>query len=102
MFDIKEFLAMSEDELYRWLLDNDYIIRASSQSLADLAFQLRDEVIMLKGFPFIAAQVYNHVHGYKPNKGEIHAPIVMMWIWFASHAKPEHWIAAALAAKETK
>ncbi len=106
-------LDMSEEEQFKWLCDKGITDGSLARSqvthkivtrwirieFADLAFRLRDEAIMLKEFPYIAAEVYNHAHDYKPNKGEIHAPITMMWIWFATHAKPVHWIIASLIAK---
>ena len=111
--ELLKVLDMSEDEQWGWLIYNrakyGYVLfqdclsgNSKRMAIADLAFRLRDEAIMLKEFPFLMARVYNHAHGYKPNKGEIHAPIMMMWIWFAGYAKPIHWVIASLIAKETK
>ena len=85
-------LNMSEEEQFKWLIEkgitdgslarsqvtHKIVTRWIKIELADLAFRFRDEAVMLKEFPYIAAEVYNHAHGYKPNKGEIHAPIMMI------------------------
>ena len=99
--ELLKVLDMKEDEQWCWAVKKFNLVYPRD-TLPCLAFRLRDEAIMLKEFPFLMARVYNHAHGYKPNKGEIHAPIMMMWIWFAGYAKPIHWVIASLIAKETK
>lgn len=71
-------------------------------SLADLAFRLRDEAVENREFMWACAKVYNKAWKYKLEPHEVDAPTIAMWVWFANHAKPIHWIIAALIAKETK
>ncbi len=70
--------------------------------LADLAFRPRDEAVMLKSFQWTAAEVYNKAHHFGLKESETHAPTMMVWVWFATHAQPIHWIIASLIAKAQK
>ena len=93
MFDIKEFLAMSEDEKWN-LLENKYG-KGSFHSFETLAFRLRDEAVAKNSRAF-----HNVIY-------EVMLIVVGddQWAtayWGECYSKPEHWIAAALAAKETK
>lgn len=93
-------LDMSEEEQKQWLHDNFLNREYYYPSLADLAFRLRDEAVLLDNFPWACAEVYNYAHNYKLGPNEVPAPTTLMWIWFANQARPIHWIIAALIAKE--
>lgn len=109
--EIQEVLAMldmSEDEQIRFIQEkfaysHPGLIR---KDFAALAFRMRDEAQLLNQYMWACAQVYNYAHGYKPKVYEIHAPTMVMWIWFATYAQPIHFIAAAMIteilAKERK
>ena len=98
MFDIKEFLAMSEEAQWN-LLENKYG-KGSFHSFETLAFRLRDEARKIDLGATLRAgmfAVYNihHGHGTKWRDTDY-----KLFRWFATRAKPEHWIAAAIAAKQ--
>ena len=91
-------LDMSEDEQFKWLMDNDivtseYVKCSRHLILADLAFRLRDEVNNGK----------MHEAMYLVQQNVKDAPDVLDYataFWGLYHAKPIHWIIAALIAKE--
>ena len=99
MFDIKEFLAMSEEEKIKSIYYKDIpsycIALAINKRWGDLAFRLRDEAVAKNSRAF-----HNAIY-------EVMLIVVGddQWAtayWGECYSKPEHWIAAALAAKETK
>jgi hypothetical protein len=83
-------LDMNEDEQVDWLWDRN--ILKPNESLADLAFRLRDEAVKKDWmyWEIACCQVWQatpHKYNYNPGR-------------FGSRAKPIHWIIAALIAKE--
>ena len=101
MNDLLKILDMSEDEQINWLMDKDYMPnyyvgmrgRKHDDSLADLAFRLRDEA---KGHSW---------NGWLDATKEVWKTIHKYWTYeqfWMSQAKPIHWIIAALIAKEKK
>ena len=95
MNDLLKILDMSEDEQDRWCaLNTD---RKSHESLADLAFRLRNEVIAGGLFRKMIT-----IHEYCDkgcNKMYSHT-MAGAQSWFIAQAKPIHWIIAALIAKD--
>ena len=72
----------------------DYLLE---RALSFLAFRMRDEAQGLNSF---IAKVYNIAHDYELAENEMHAPTVIVYIWFSTQAQPIHWILAAMLAKE--
>jgi len=96
---IKELLAvlnMPEDVVENYLLETGQM--DSVESLADLAFRLRDEVKSLEHYPQFQARlkVYNYVRRNVPQRCDINH---IDEHWWAMEAKPIYWIIAALIAK---
>ena len=101
--DIKVVLAMSEEEQYGWVCaklcnKRDYKticdLSSCKLSLADLAFQLRDEAVEKDAFEWMKAceSIF-----------EIACP-KSQWsnydIWWQDYSQPIHWILTAMLAKE--
>lgn len=92
--ELLKVLDMSEANQIEWLIMNTLFYKYSQEeSLADLAFRLRDEVSR-KGFDF--QKLLNKVRidsdsGYEGAVNSI--------FWICHIAKPIHWIIAALIAK---
>jgi len=107
MFDIKEFLAMSEEARIRWLRTNIFTYMPYREwirtSLAELAFRLRGEVCRagrgIDNYNKALYQVYN-IWETKQNKNA--QTIITYTAWLVAFIEPIYMIAAALAAKETK
>ena len=115
MNDLLKVLDMSEEQQQIWLIKKEVMVGAvlqckgggelpcPSESLADLAFRLRDEVISndLKNetgwWCEESYEVFLYVIGEENEQDE-----VGLDTWFAMYAKPIHWIIAALIAKEQK
>ena len=105
MNDLLKVLDMSEKEQYIWLFGAGIIHHHPTnenqiESLADLSFRLRGEIAVSHDIQWAYAEVYNKAGGYKLRPYETHDPTTIMWIWYATRAKPIHWIIAALIAKE--
>ena len=91
-------LDMSKEEQRLWCVANTE--PGSWAHLADLAFRLRDEVIKNNKTP--AGQLYKAtecVYVYLA-ENNILTPRIHSNPWWKYHAKPIHWIIAALIAKE--
>jgi hypothetical protein len=88
--ELLKYLDMNEDERVDWLWNRD--ILKPNESLADLAFRLRDEVVKESHRAFHDA-VYE-VMEYCGDDSWASA------YWGMALAKPIHWIIAALIAKE--
>ena len=98
MFDLKEFLEMEAEERMYWLEENGCM--SEYESLADLAFRLRDEAEKLytdkkKIHPLYVAMnkvwgelQFSETYGFEP-----------FWLY---QSQPIHWIAAALEAMKEK
>lgn len=85
----QELLAvsdMSEESQIMWSLVHTDM--REPESLADLAFRLRDEVVVNYG-DLIWHKATLKICGYMGKNS----------IWFKQYAKPIHWIIAALIAK---
>jgi len=104
---IKTVFEMSEEELELWLIKNEIVDGAILQckdggekpcgvreSLADLAFRLRDEAEKKSPLAWHSGlfDVYMIV------KGPGHR--IYNWRWASSEAQPKHWILAAMQAKK--
>ena len=87
----EKLLDMTEDEQVDWLWDMD--ILKPNESLADLAFRLRDEAVNHQGWGEAIKDVCDYWQG-KNNTG-----ITLSGFWI-HRAKPIHWIIAALIALE--
>lgn len=85
-------LDMLTSEQYKWCIANTDLY--PYESLADLAFWLRDEVLSSKygTLHWVSGMfdVYMKMTGSK----------LLNWKWGYIEAKPIHWIIAALIAKE--
>ena len=98
-------LDMSEDEQQIWLIKKEVMVGAvlqckggselpcPSESLADLAFRLRDEVVAKSHADFHEA-IYDIMVKVEGNDNWATA------FWGECIAKPIHWIIAALIAKD--
>ncbi len=117
----KELLAvldMDEEEQLKWLINRDIIknhwVTTGSQnpiideSLADLAFRMRDEAVKecdktKKAFIF---QAFIRVYAYSANidlKNDYTlADSLDMEYWVTLYAQPIHWIIAALIVEKIK
>ncbi len=105
MNDLLKVLDMSEDEQQIWLIKKEVMVGAvlqckdggelpcPSESFADLAFRLRDEVRREKGNYDHAVYI---VFNYEKQKKKYEN----VFYWMAYIAQPIHWIIAALIAKE--
>ena len=91
--ELLKVLDMSEDEQDSWVRVNTrpYLVR---ESLADLAFQLRDEVSCRESSSVSWRQAKYAVCFNETKYTSIYNK------WFVDEAKPIHWIIAALIAKE--
>ena len=102
---INELLAvldMPEAEQAVWCEAKEHGNRQMGESLADLAFRLRDEVrkaawgeqgkFYTKGIIQIYAKATNYPVDWSENQ--------MYDTWFVHFAQPIHWIVAALKAKK--
>ena len=109
--DYLKLLDMTEQEQRKWLVLHHILKYKQPQpnqirweSLADLAFRLRDEAVNKTNnyFPARMYEVYKHYLQSQGMKKEIISREII-WedvdVWFVSVAKPIHWIAAALIAK---
>lgn len=101
----KELLAvldMSEDEQWVWCVKNGKAVgKVAGESLADLAFRLRDEVLNSKNLNDDYWDVgINAVANYV-TKDQVWKVVsgVDVCNWSLYFAKPIHWIIAALIAK---
>lgn len=81
-------LDMSEDEQWEWCVKN-VKEKTIGESLADLAFRLRDEVVAECG-DIVWHKAVVKICDY----------MRMGTAWFKNYAKPIHWIIAALIAKQ--
>ena len=84
-------LDLPEEEQERWVFENvsSYQNLCGEKSLADLAFRLRDEVIVNQGYiAWHKAEVIMCEYMGKA----IH--------WFTQYGQPHHWIITALIAKQ--
>ncbi len=88
-------LDMSEDEQFRWLMDNDivtneYVKCSRHLILADLGFRLRDEAMNFNKGAWRDAteQIWRECHDYREYRN--------FWV---DRSKPIHWILASLIAK---
>ncbi len=94
--ELLKLLDMSEDEQKEWcvLYTNMRLYEfpdTFAESLADLAFRLRDEAVVKYG-DLVWHKAVVKICGY-------------MWketAWFKNYGKPIHWIIAALIAKGDK
>jgi hypothetical protein len=102
--ELLSVLDMSEDEQWEWCVKN---AKSAGESLADLAFRLRDELEM-EQWPALAKayecvrnkwcnDTWQQRHSMGLNKKHISSSL--FWLF---HAKPIHFIIAALIAKESK
>ena len=100
MFNLKEFLEMSEREQKRWLVNNGhidfrYVKIPWSIVLADLAFRLRDEVCVdeegIEAYCDALKTVY---------KIKYVSELISYEYWLETMIEAIDWIAAALQAKE--
>lgn len=109
MSDLLKVLDMTEEEQITWLAGEGVVKLTGKvgqmipvESLADLAFRLRDEARAdLRGeidFRKGMAKVYYTVHKLPENS----VAVFSIYIWFVEEAKPIHWIVAALIAKESE
>ena len=88
--ELLKVLDMSEDEQWEWCIQNTKHI---GESLADLAFRLRDEAVAKNHADFHNA-IYNIMVKVEGDNKWATA------FWGECLAKPIHWIIAALIAKE--
>ena len=95
MSELLKVLDMSEDAQISWIRKNV----SSGQSLANLAFRLRDETTM-PGLAVACEQVFHCAKKFHGKPDVSATP--KTWMWFVCCAKPIHWIIAALIAKECK
>lgn len=94
-FDIKEFLDMSKASQFDWLVMNtNFYIYVRNESLADLAFRLRDKAMSSIYLYTAMLDVHQAVEGPQERAQD--------YVFWAMRAKPIHWIAAALKAKENE
>ncbi len=97
--ELLKVLDLSGAEQIQWL-DEQGIIRCT-ESLADLAFRLRDEAVN-KTNNFVPGRldVYQrYLQNQGIERGIMASHIIDdMDVWFVSCAKPIHWIIAALIA----
>ena len=91
--EILKLHELSEDEQYKWLIDNKVLVYVEPfqklwESLADCAFRLRDEI----GARFYTAMrmLYDTITNDENPDG------FMIWWMFS---EPIHWIQAALLAR---
>ena len=111
MFNLKQFLAMSEEEQWDCLNSLGYVSpkesydyyalgkryefqRTTRKILADLAFRLRDEAMEVP-----KTKRFFHDALYEIQKHLNQTEWATAW-WGYAIAQPIHWIAAALEAKE--
>ena len=109
MTNLLKVLDISEDEQQMiWLIKKEVMVGAvlqckggselpcPSESLADLAFRLRDEA--RKCSDEALAEAWAMIYHYDcPDKRNTDGDVYIWWIW---NAKPIHWIIAALIAKD--
>ncbi len=93
--DLLKILEMSEAEQVVWCEKPENGNRGFGESLAEVAFRLRDEVRREKGNYDHAVYI---VFNYEKQKNKYDN----VFYWMAYIAKPIHWIIAALIAKEQK
>ena len=108
MFNLKEFLAMSEEERNKWYFIHGVIKHHPTdefriESEADLAFRLRDEVD--KRYLHNLGDQYGETHPLYVSMNHVwgmleHATTYGFDAFWLYQAQPVHWIAAALQAKE--
>jgi len=90
--ELLKVLDMSKEEQWVFCTQNG---RKTGESLADLAFRLRDEVKYIHRCSFVKAvlTVYWHCTECRRNPQD-----ETLWRWFSREAQPIHWIIAALIA----
>ena len=94
MNDLLKVLDMSKDEQGEYLFQKDiWKLEIQKESLADLAFRLRDEAVAKNHADFHNA-IYNIMVKVEGDNKWATA------FWGECLAKPIHWIIAALIAKE--
>jgi len=98
MNDYLKILDMSEDEQWKWCVKN---VKAAGESLADLAFRLRDEVCSdpngIDKYKQALHLIYRTWLDKQSDKARL---IVTFNIWLIAFADPIDEIIAALIAKE--
>ena len=109
MNDLLKILDMSEDEQWEWCVKN-VKEKTIGESLADLAFRLRDKAVSKYYNNWCKAKEIVWLH--KNTDAQRYVDIVdgldgaddriigRRAIFFSNQAKPIHWIIAALIAKE--
>jgi len=111
--DLLKVLDMSEGMQRDWCIENKllnmlpYTECARYESLADLAFGLRDETKHLSyGGQFFAARelICCKVSGWyereQKEEGRTHSSLHDAGVWFTREAQPIHWVIASLIAKQ--
>ena len=110
--DLLKVLHMSENEQWEWCVWRKNI-NAVGESLADLAFRLRDEAVrdckkhnawcQAKELVWLAdapnAKQYKKLAETYNLSESVNKVIQRREVYFANRAKPIHWIIAALIAK---
>ena len=98
MRDLLLVLGMSEDEQSYWTAENtDRRVRGGSyESLADLAFRLRDEVLKEHSGCERYHEAIEDIYKYR----EIRKQGTSLYAWTAYQLKPIDMIIAALIAKQ--
>lgn len=94
MFVLKEFLEMGEARMWEYLWYEARVMN-SSDSLADLAFRLRDEEKAKNEFKWLEACKIV----YKAHTSILYCSLLEAEAWVLRQA-PKFWIAAALEAKK--
>jgi len=101
MTDLLKVLDMSEKEQRKWLLVNSFKERMPHESLADLAFRLRDEVCSdpngIDKYKQALHLIYRTWLDKQSDKARL---IVTFTIWLIAFADPIDEIIAALIAKD--
>lgn len=101
MNDLLKVLDLTEEEQKDWLWNNKLI--HEDESLADLAFRLRDEAVKLSPVCFqkARAKIYYQVYYYPIGERVLQSKNFLCTAeWWLEEAQPIHWIIAALIAKE--
>ena len=99
MSELLKVLDITKEEQWVWCAKN---IKAVGESLADLAFRLRDEAENKEGLWWSGglSKVFFYL-AHSPERFDLSSEDRMrQFQWFGTKAKPIHWIIAALIAKE--
>lgn len=99
--DVLELLDMTEEEQEKWVRNAGIIdVFPRVESLADLAFRMRDEIEFKQQHCWTKAIriIHDECVGIHPDVEK--TSWMAIYRWFFNYAQPIHWIVAALKAKE--